>query len=125
MTDNIDILAAERQFFNALIGADVTTLDQILAPDFMLIDVMSGGEITKPALVAVIDSGQLRFDAIEPLESRVRLYDATAVVTGRTRMSGRFGDTPFATRSRYTHVYVAQGGPWRLVAAQGTQITGE
>jgi len=52
----------------------------------------------------------------------VRVYQTTAVITGRTEMSGQFGETPFATKSRYTHVYVEQQGRWRLVAAQGTKI---
>jgi len=39
-------------------------------------------------------------------------------------MTGQFGETPFAAKSRYTHVYAEQQGRWRLVAAQGTQITG-
>jgi hypothetical protein len=125
MNNESDLLAAERQFFTGLIEGNVPALDQILADDFMLIDVMAGSEIPKIALLSVIGSGQLTFQRIEPAESRVRLYPGTAVVTGRTRMSGQFGDTSFTTRSRYTHVYIEQAGRWRLVAAQGTQITGD
>lgn len=102
--DDQDPLAAERRFFAALIAADLEDLDRVLADDFVLIDVMRGDEIPKPALVAVLGSGQLRFLAIEPLESRVRRYPGTAVVTGRTHMSGTFDGTPFTTSSRYTHV---------------------
>jgi ketosteroid isomerase-like protein len=118
-------LAAEREFFGALIAGSAETLDRVLADDFMLIDVLSGSEITKPALLAVIGSGQLKFGTIEPAPPRVRIYGQTAVVTGRTQMRGQFGPDAFATRSRYTHVYVEQQGRWRLVAAQGTQISGE
>jgi hypothetical protein len=121
----LDPLAADREFFTALLSGSAETLDRILTEDFILIDVMRGGEITRDALLTVIASGQLKFETIEPAEVRVRLYQATAVVTGRTQMSGRFGETPFATRSRYTHVYVEQRGQWRLAAAQGTQIAPE
>ena len=117
-----DPLAAERAFFTALVEGNLEELDQILAGDFFLIDVMGGSEIARDALMAVLKSGQLRFGSIEPAEPRVRLYQTTAVITGRTRMSGRFGETPFAVHSRYTHVYVEQVGRWRLVAAQGTPI---
>ncbi len=122
MEEASDPLAAEREFFTALVAAGLGALDQVLADDFLLIDVMRGAEITKASLLAVLGSGQLRFEVIEPTEQRVRRYQATAVVTGRTRMSGRFGGTPFAALSRYTHVYVKQHGRWRLVAAQGTPI---
>lgn len=125
MIDESGPLAAEREFFTALVAGSVGTLDRVLADDFMLIDVMSGSEITKPALLAVIGSGQLKFGTVEPAPPRVRIYGNTAVVTGRTQMSGQFGEASFTTRSRYTHVYVEQQGRWRMVAAQGTQISGE
>ena len=117
-------LQAERQFFAFLVQADVKRLDRILSEDFLLIDVMTGSEVTKSALLAVLGSGQLKFDGIEQLESRFRTYGKTAVVTGRTQMSGRFDERPFTASSRYTHVYVKDQSHWQLISAQGTQITG-
>jgi ketosteroid isomerase-like protein len=125
MEDDRDALATERRFFTALVEADVDGLDRVLADDFLLIDVMAGSEVPRDALLAVIGSGQLVFESITPLDSRVRSYPGTAIVTGSTRMSGRFEGTPFAASSRYTHVYVERQGRWRLVAAQGTQIAPE
>jgi hypothetical protein len=125
MNDETNVLAAERAFFTALVEGRADALDQILSNDFLLIDVMQGAEISKAALLAVIESGQLRFDAIQPVDSHVRLYQTTAVVIGRTEMKGRFEGTPFAASSRYTHVYVERDGAWRLVSAQGTPISGE
>src|SRR5712692_5245341 len=122
MHDKSDPLAAERQFFSSLIDSDVESLDRILGDDFLLIDVMTGSEVKKPDLLAVLRSGQLKFEAIEPVESHVRLYGITAVITGRTQMSGRFGETPFTASSRYTHVFIREQSQWRLVTAQGTQI---
>ena len=116
-------LTVDKQFFASLIAGDVQALDHILVDDFILIDVMSGSEITKPAFLAFIGSGQIKFESIEPAENRVRLYQTTAIVTGRTQMKGRLGDAPFAASSRYTHVFVDQQGEWRLATAQGTQIS--
>jgi uncharacterized protein DUF4440 len=123
MHNQSDPLAAEQQFFSSLIGGDVGALDRILGDDFLLIDVMTGSKVKKPDLLAVLRSGQLRFEAIEPVESQVRHYGITAVITGRTQMSGRFGETPFTASSRYTHVLVEEQNQWRLVSAQGTQIS--
>jgi hypothetical protein len=123
--NELDPLVTDRQFFNALVDGSVEDLDQILADDFVLIEVMGGSEVAKSSLLGAIKEGQLKFETIEPADMRVRLYRTTAVITGRTQMRGRLGETPFATKSRYTHVYVAQEGRWRLVAAQGTQIAGE
>jgi ketosteroid isomerase-like protein len=125
MNDAFDPLVTDRQFFSALMAGNVEDLQQILADDFVMIEVMGGSEVTKSSLLEAMESGQLKFEAVKPAEMRVRTYPTTAMITGRTEISGRFNETPFATRSRYTHVYVEQQGRWRLVAAQGTQIAGE
>jgi hypothetical protein len=125
MKDELGPLAADREFFGALSRGSTEDLDRVIADDFILVEVMGGSEITKSSLLAAIQSGQLKFGPIEPTDVRVRVYQTTAIITGRTEMRGQFGETPFATKSRYTHVYVEQQGRWRLVAAQGTQITGD
>ncbi len=125
MNDALDPLVTDRQFFSALMAGNVEDLQQILADDFIMIAVMGGSEVTKSSLLEAMESGQLKFEAVAPAEMRVRTYQTTALVTGRTEMSGRINETPFAIRSRYTHVYVEQQGRWRLVAAQGTQISGQ
>jgi hypothetical protein len=122
MDSQPDPLAAEQQFFSSLISGDVGALDRIIGDDFLLIDVLTGSEVRKPDLLAVLGSGQLKFEAIQPVESQVRVYGITAVITGRTQMRGRFGETPFTASSRYTHVFVKEHSQWRLVSAQGTQI---
>jgi len=91
----LDPLATERQFFSALLEAKLESLDQVLADDFLLIDIMSGSEISKPALLGAVGSGQHKFEVVEVVESRVRLYSGTASVKGRTQMRGRFGEAPF------------------------------
>jgi hypothetical protein len=122
MTDELDPLTAERNFFTALVEGSAEDLDRVLADDFILIEVMGASEITKSSLLAAIGSGQLKFEAIEPADSRLRVYQSTAVITGRTQMKGRIGEAPFTASSRYTHVFVEQDGRWRMVSAQGTQI---
>jgi ketosteroid isomerase-like protein len=116
-------LALDQDFFTALVDADTAASARILSDDFILIDVNSGSEIAKPDLLTALGLGQVKFESIEPDEQRVRRYQTTIVITGRTKMKGRLGDAPFAASSRYTHVYVEQHGEWRLVAAQGTQIS--
>jgi ketosteroid isomerase-like protein len=122
MTDDDGPLAAERRFFAALVEGDASSLEDVLADDFLLIDVMSGSEIPRAAMLDVLRSGQLKFLSIEPAEARVRRYGQTAVITGRTEMKMSFDGNTIETRSRYTHVFVEQDGRWRMVSAQGTQI---
>ena len=122
-TEQANVLQVERKFFSALIEGNSTDLDHLLSDDFLLIEVLTGGEITKETLLAALSSGQLKFEEINPIESRLRLYHRAALVTGMTRMNGRFADAPFVLLSRYTHVYAQRQDEWHLVSAQGTQIT--
>ena len=125
--DKHDPAEADHEFFQALLAGDAGGLDRLLTEDFVLIDVMSGSLVEKPAFLELVRGAgaQLRFDTIEPAEIRVRRYGTAAVVTGRTEMAGRFGEAPFAARSRYTHVYAEIDGRWRLASAQGTPISGD
>jgi hypothetical protein len=118
-----NVLKVERKYFNALIEGNSAGLDKLLSDDFLLIDVLSGSEITKSTLLAAVSAGQLKFENIESIDARLRSYHCTVVVTGTTKMSGRFADAPFVLFSRYTHVYSKQEDEWHLVTAQGTQIT--
>src|ERR1700710_1259757 len=102
-------LDADKQFFHALITADAPALQQLLADDFILIDVLRGAENSKTDFLAVVQSGQIKFESIVPAENTVRVYGNTAVIIGRTEMKGNMGGMPFAASSRYTHVYVQQG----------------
>src|ERR1700722_19253699 len=106
MQDEATPLFAERQFFTSLAKGDLGPLDSLLADDFIMVDVLGGSEISKVALLAAMESGQLKFDAIVRADCHVRFYRTTAVVNGRTHMTGSFDQTPFAANSRYTHVYV-------------------
>jgi hypothetical protein len=118
----VDVASAEDQFFAALLQGDGGALDRVLAADFQLVDVMTGSEIARDTLIELVGSGMLVFESVERIDARVRLYPGAAIVTGQTRMRGRFGDQPFGAHSRYTHVYVPEDGEWRLATAQGTPI---
>ena len=113
---------AEQEFFTALVEADKTALDRLLADDFVLIDVLTGSEVPKSALLEAVEDG-LQFEEINQIDFDTRVYGSVAIITGQTKMSGSFNGPRFELNSRYTHVFVAQGNGWRLVSAQGTQIS--
>jgi len=92
----LDPLATERQFFSTLLEAKLESLDQVLVDDFLRIDV-SGSEISKPALLGAVGSGQLKFEVVvvEVVESRVRLYSGTAMSTDARKCGGVSAKRPF------------------------------
>lgn len=122
-----EVLAADGDFFTALVGGDEQALDSVLADDFVLVGVNDGVVVPRAALLPLVGQGQLQFDAIEPDRSEVlvRRYGTTAIVVGRTEMRGSYAGAPFGARSRYTHVFVEDQGRWRLASAQGTPIVGD
>jgi len=122
MKDNPDPLETDRQFFTFLIDGDLESLNRLLTDDFVLIDTLNGSRVTKSALLSAIESGELQFTAIEMLGADLRRHHTTAVITGRTHIAGRYGDTAFEVHSRYTHVYIEQHFHWRLLSAQGTKV---
>ncbi|WP_435021638.1 nuclear transport factor 2 family protein [Tundrisphaera sp. TA3] len=125
MAEESGALVADREFFAALIGGDANTLDRLLSPDFVLVDVMRGGEVPRGDLIAAVGGGLLRFEAFEPAEVKERRHGATAIVSGRTDIVGWLGDATYQIKSRYVHVYVEQDGRWQMVSAQGTPIAAE
>jgi hypothetical protein len=123
MDTKLDPLVTERAFFSALLSGNIDSLDSILADDFLMVDVLAGSEITKPMLLAAVGASQVKFEAIDPVESKVRVYSTdTAIIVGRTEMRFRAGGQSFTFSSRYTHVFALQDGSWQLASAQGTQI---
>ena len=118
-----DPITLDRKFLDALVTREFESLEKILADDFTLID-LSGAVVTKEALLGNLRSGELHFEAIHPDDVKLRVYDGTALVTGRTSMRGTHKRTPFAFNSRYTHTYINKFGHWQMAAAQGTPIAG-
>lgn len=118
-------VATEDKFFQALVKADTALLASILAEDFLIVDIMRGDVTGRADFLAAVAAQDVTFHQIEPAERQVRRYGATAVVTGRTQMSGASAAAEFTVASRYTHVFVDTGATgWKLVSAQGTPIAG-
>ena len=113
----------ESTFFESLISGDAVGLQRIVSNDVVLIDVMSGSEVSGPQLAEVLRSGSLKFHSIERLGFNVRVYGEVAIITGQTVMEGNFEGQQFKINSAYTHVFVKENQSWRMVSAQGTPVT--
>ena len=118
MTNPDGVLVAEDRFFGALLAGNGEALRAVLTPDFVLIEVMTGSEIPGSVLVDLVGGGQLVFDTIERVDSRVRAYGAAVgVVTGQTRMRGRYQDELTGPRATYSSVRKRE-------ASSGSRSTG-
>lgn len=117
----VELLALERQFEQAVIKGDLEALERLVSDDWIIIG-PEGKVIPKAAFVAVIKSGALTHSAMELDDTRVRVYGDAAVVTGRAITTGAFQGQGFTTRERSTDVFVRQQGQWRCVLTQLTAI---
>jgi ketosteroid isomerase-like protein len=116
-----EILNVEEAFEHALVRADGDALERVLAPDFVLID-LRGTIVSRTALLESVSSGSLRFQSIIPSDLVLRAWGTAAVVIGRTEMKVTAAGVDYVFQSRFTHVFVEQGGEWRMASAQGTPI---
>ena len=103
------------QRIQAQVHADATALDRIYADDFIGVG-PSGTVRTKPQVIADFTSGDLKFQSITTDEVQVRVYENTAVETGLSTMIGQDKGKDVPRDTRFTRVWVNQGGRWRLVA---------
>lgn len=99
------VLDADATFFQALLKSDRATLESLLAPDFLIVDV-SAGNVTKRAdFLGAIASVQVAFESIEsfPEHAVVREFGPVAVVVGTTSMRFKVPGGRLVRRSQPLH----------------------
>jgi ketosteroid isomerase-like protein len=92
-----------------------------MAEDFRQID--GDGDVeTKASFVAGLVDPKLRIDPYTVEDFEVKLLGDTALIYGRSRMTGRFDGEPFVSNYRYIDIYARRGGEWKIVSVQITRI---
>ncbi len=99
-------------------NTDTSAFARLLAPDFTFIG--TSGSMRDRAGYAASRSGSWipQGTTFTVTELHVRIYGATAVVTGRENTTG----PRFTGSTRFTHVWLLRQGKWQMVAAQRTAI---
>jgi ketosteroid isomerase-like protein len=120
------ILRADAAFFEALIDGDTDALEALLSDRFLLVDAASGTVHSRAAFLRAVGGRAVKFEEIKtfPSGTIIRLAGPGAgIVVGRTAMSLTDAEGALSeVASRYTHVFHADSGSWRLLSAQGTPI---
>jgi len=107
----------------AIVRKDRAAIEANMAEDFRQID-SAGNVETKQSFVDDLVSPQLVIDPYVVEDFDVRIYGDTALLSGRTRMTGKYDGKPFATHYRYIDIYVKRGGLWQIVSVQISKIPG-
>ncbi|KQW51151.1 MULTISPECIES: nuclear transport factor 2 family protein [unclassified Roseateles] len=105
----------------AILAKDRAAIEANMADDFRQID-SHGNVETKASFVEGLITPDLALDPYTVEEFEVRVYGDTALVSGRTRMTGRYQGQPFNTHYRYIDVYVKRDGVWKIVSVQTSPI---
>jgi ketosteroid isomerase-like protein len=105
----------------AIVRKDRAAIEANMAEDFRQID-GAGNVETKQSFVADLMDPELRIDPYTVQDFDVRLYGATALISGRTRMTGSYRGKPFSSHYRYIDIYVQRGGQWQIVSVQISKI---
>jgi ketosteroid isomerase-like protein len=92
-----------------------------MGDDFRIID-GQGNVGNKEQFVADILDPKLTIDPYTVEEFEIRLYGEVALISGRTRMTGKQDGKPFESNYRYIDVYVERGGKWQIVSVQITRL---
>lgn len=121
-----DVAATESAFHQAILGADVKTLESVVDESFVWVS-ESGEQMTRQQLLDQLGSRRLKYSRIETSGVSVTVYGDAGVVRGvslrqRASMPGpeAFSDArPY--ESSYTLTFVYKGGAWKAVAMHSSR----
>lgn len=105
----------------AIVRKDKAGIEANMTEDFRQID--GGADIeTKASFVDGLLSPKLTINPYTVEDFEVRLYGDTALLSGRTRMTGSYDGKAFDSYYRYIDVYVRTNGVWKITSVQITKM---
>lgn len=116
-TIETQIIAAEERLRLAMLASDVSTLDELLAPEIIITSHL-GELLSKHDDLAAHESGLFEINALDPSEQRIQVYGEMAIASVRMQVSGSYNGSPANGDFRYTRVWVlSPSNTWHIVAA--------
>jgi ketosteroid isomerase-like protein len=99
----------------AHVRGDAAALEHLFADDVVVM-VPGMRVMTKADAVGMFSSGRMKFDRYETSETKFRVYDATAIVTGRLRRTRVIAGATVDDDWRFTKVYLRRADRWQVVS---------
>src|SRR4051794_28469485 len=116
-----DIRKGDQQWATAVKNRDTATLEKLFAPGLIYAHA-TGAVQNKTEYIERLKSGKQRYDNVQIESSRVVPYGDAAVSHSVVRTIGVNDSGPFNDHVMMLHLWVKQGGAWRLAAHQTTKI---
>jgi ketosteroid isomerase-like protein len=105
----------------AIVRKDRAAIEDNMAADFRQVD-GNGNVETKASFVEGVMEAALTIDPETVEDFEIRLHGDVALLSGRTRMTGRYEGKPFNTHYRYIDIYARRDGVWRIISVQISKI---
>lgn len=70
----------------------------------------------------IAEAADTKFDSFETSDEKIRIYGDAAIITGRSRIKGKFKNEDISGDYRFTDTFIRQGGRWQCAASQSTKI---
>ncbi|MGI9166829.1 MAG: nuclear transport factor 2 family protein [Pyrinomonadaceae bacterium] len=109
------------QWVKALVRGDGATLDLIMADDFLFAYPMEGDD--KAQFIGDVVSGDVRVEYLTRENISVRIWGATAVLTGKDSAKWSYKGRDFSGHYKIVHVYSFRDDRWQLVSVQACPIS--
>ena len=109
------------RFLGALTSRNYAALEALYSDDYILVR-PDGSILNKQEVLQDLQNNRLTFHSIDLLQSLVRIYDSTAVVTGKSRSIASRGGVENRAHFRFIAVYVRDGETIRLAHFQSTTL---
>ena len=117
-----EVRKLEREWLEAGRNKDVTTMDRILADDF-IITFGDGSTRDKVEVMRRLHLGTKNPNEYDWTEdSKVRTYGDTAIITGKYMYKVQDKDKEMVSESRYTDTYIKLNGRWQVVASHLSNV---
>jgi len=114
-TDVTTLTRLEASWNTAHVRGDAAALEHLFADDLVVL-VPGMRVMTKADAVGLFTSGRMKFDRYETSETTFRVYDATAIVTGRLKRTRVVAGATVDDDWRFTKVYLRRASRWQVVS---------
>lgn len=104
------------EWVKAVMRADASTLDRIMAEDFYFTYPLEGDD--KAQFIADVTSGDLKIEHITREQLNVRVFGNTAVLTARDSATWMYHGRELAGQYKVLIVFAERNDTWQMCAIQ-------
>lgn len=118
-----ELVNLENETVRALQLGNATFFRRVYSDEFVGTGLF-GQVMDKSALLAGIETSQVKYSSFLTSDIKVRIFENAGVVTCLWTAKGTVGGRSFSRQSRVTHVYLYGSRGWKVIASQETLLPG-